>query len=627
MKLTCPCSDQSGRDVSIQVPINVLTHPAVSLSAACFGNNIYESEAARKCISNLIAVGYRRLHVDIYWSAESGRWGFCPVAIPRDVVGTTSSSSSEITSVLPGTLSTGTLTAIDPSETSSTSGAVESVSEGSNDDDSQDRRRQVPSTSSPATTPTPSVDVSTEEIPSGTKLHNIGRYSCSQDLDLTTLITTLINYFEHTTNTLDAHLLYVILNVHAAASPESPDDPAQAPAPDQLPTGSDSVAAHFDKLLGSSVYGPKQLNDDRADTDKWELVDPRFRPITEYFVSGKSTKQEHGISVGWPSEGIVAMVGSKRLLLGWENIDPQMSAYDLDGDSQVIFDSGLLSSKVDVVAKNESIQSGCLHKPRTTDVGSVLSSWATAELPSTNSSLQLSRLSREFSSCGISPILNTTLQNTTADTNIEPYRNVSLSSVWSWHAGEPRDSANVNNPAVNDTYLCAVMDLGLAGQWRSTDCENQLYAACRVENSPYKWVMSSNRGTYGDAANACPPQSRFEAPRTGLENHYLYSQLLNDPKSNFVNSANAPYDKHNVWIDFNSFDVPTCWISGGPEAQCPYDTSESHVERRTIVIPTIAAVVVLIVTALTIFVKCTANRRNSRRRRVIEGWEYEGVPS
>jgi len=51
-------------------------------------------------------------------------------------------------------------------------------------------------------------------------------------------------------------------------------------------------------------------------------------------------------------------------------------------------------------------------------------------------------------------------------------------------------------------------------------------------------------------------------------------------------------------------------------------------QRREVLIPTIAAIIVLLLTALTLFVKCNVNRRMSRRRKRGEGgWDYEGVPS
>ena len=83
-----------------------------------------------------------------------------------------------------------------------------------------------------------------------------------------------------------------------------------------------------------------------------------------------------------------------------------------------------------------------------------------------------------------------------------------------------------------------------------------------------------------------------------------------------------------VWINFNSLNLQTCWVATGPNGTCPYYDDSRATQSRQVLVPTIAAIIVLILTALTLFVKCSANRRNSKNRRRGEGgWDYEGVPS
>jgi hypothetical protein len=55
----------SQRDLSLGVPVNFVTVPGVSLSSACFSHKNYEDEAFGKCVSNLIAVGFRKLDIDL----------------------------------------------------------------------------------------------------------------------------------------------------------------------------------------------------------------------------------------------------------------------------------------------------------------------------------------------------------------------------------------------------------------------------------------------------------------------------------------------------------------------------------------------------------------------------------
>ena len=464
------------------------------------------------------------------------------------------------------------------------------------------------------------VEIPTTSADSGETLYNLGPYSCSHDLDISTLIHVFADYFETTSNTLEAHLFYLLFNVHAALSPDSPDKPPLAPKPGEMPLGSHSIGSIFGNSISSYLYGPVDLAENRANVDAWYDVDPQYIPVNEYFTTEKYGRRRPTTDNGWPCEGFVGLVKARRLLLGWGTVDPQMEGYDFNGDSEFIFSSAALSSFVGVKTADGSLESGCLYDEETRNVTDVDFSWAIAEIPDLNSIVELSNISRQFASCGISPLVNSTLLNVTADVDIEPYRNVSLSSVWSWSPGEPRNSSNSNIPTIDGRHLCATLDLDLAGQWRSTDCSNEYYAACRIDESPYDWNVTSGRVTYAEAVDACPPGSAFAVPRTGLENTYLFSSLQRKRESHLE-------DDHEIWMDINSLDVPTCWVENGPGAQCPYELDYDAIQRRTIIIPTIAAIVVLLITALTLFVKCNANRRNSRTKRVIEGWEYEGVPS
>lgn len=75
--------------------------------------------------------------------------------------------------------------------------------------------------------------------------------------------------------------------------------------------------------------------------------------------------------------------------------------------------------------------------------------------------------------------------------------------------------------------------------------------------------------------------------------------------------------------------MPDCWVEG-VNSTCPYVSRTDTNKVRIVVVPTVAAVAIFLLAALTFFVKCAANRREDkrgRRRRNVGGWEYEGVPS
>ena len=294
-----------------------------------------------------------------------------------------------------------------------------------------------------------------------------------------------------------------------------------------------------------------------------------------------------------------------------------------------------MTSTVPVSAGDDgSLDTGCLYNPNTTDVSKVNASWAIANhipIPqslSDQSLLNVSDLIVNLTQCGMTATLNQTLFGLTADDNPDPYRNLTLSSSWAWALGQPAARPSNLDAAESDDKRCAVMDLTLDGRWRTENCSETHRAACRIDNQPFRWALSTNAFTYDDAYDdACPSPREFSVPRTGLENTYLFRHLLSlSPE--LIDPASSDPLKREVWIDFNSIDTETCWVTGGSEAKCPYTSDPDQLERRTVLVAAIAGIVICIIAALTLFVKCNANRRNSRRnKRVIQGWEYEGVPS
>ncbi|OJD17905.1 hypothetical protein AJ78_02010 [Emergomyces pasteurianus Ep9510] len=558
----------SQRDISSQIPINYVTHPGVYVTSSCFGNKVYEEKAMVKCISNLLALDHRRFYIDLYWSADQHRWTFCPVAVDSNA---------------------------------------------------------------------PAVPASTETAAprqkSASMLAETGSYSCSPSLDISVFLSLLNSYIVISDDTLNAHMLYIMLNIHFVAPMDSSDDPSRAPAPNQLPSELDLLGSLFNKALGSHMYTPKQLQDERRNLNRsWYSV-PRFaHPISEYFTTHRDSKGDYITPDGWPCESYVERRRFRRFLVGWGAVDDEMAGYNFAGDSDLIFSRGLLaeSQKVDIFngsGGNDGtiIKSGCLFDPDSTDVPGLSASWAESTVVERHDSDPIHSLNSELMACGISPIINATLSNVTADEDFQPYQNFSQSSSWAWAQGEPNPDDFSADPFLSK-LRCTRADSSFKGRWFPAKCSHEFYGACRVGNEPFQWTLTHKRVSYDSAAANCPKNSTFSLPRTSLENTYLYHYLTSLPKD-IINPSSDDDDSRSVWIDLNSLDVPTCWVSGGPKAQCPYEVDENAVQRRAVLVPTIAAIIVLVIAALTIFVKCNSNRRNSRRKRIIEGWQYEGVPS
>ncbi|KAL4780793.1 hypothetical protein BJX76DRAFT_337024 [Aspergillus varians] len=575
----------SERDVAGQVPINFVTTSAISLRAACFGDNKFGRTAAEKCFSNLLVIGYRRLNIDLYWSSALRRWLLCPVSIPND----------------PDVVTT----ARDATPTATAEAAAGTIT------------------------------VETDES-SGELFYDLGPYKCSDDLDLVGLLDILRHYFQHTSTDLVIYTRYLSFNLHAAADPNSADEPAPTVTSEQLPAESDRVSSILKRKLGSYVYGPRDLFEDRRNlNDSWYSVDDTYKPIIEYYTIEEDPEGVQSTPDGWPSMKYIQLAAERRLLAQYGSVDPQLNGYDLSGQNEIIFSPHYMTSIIPVTAAgNGSLDSSCLYDPDTTDVSRVNASWAISDyipIPQSlsNESLRnISDLVVNLTACGMTATLNQTLFGRTADEAPDAYRNLTLSSSWAWALGQPAAPPFDLDSAESDDKRCAIMDLSLNGQWRTANCSETRRAACRVNNQPFRWALSSDSFPYRHAhSDACPPPNGFSVPRTGLENTYLFRYLAS-LSTDLIDPNSSDPLKREVWIDFNSIDTETCWVNGGPDATCPYTSDPDQLERRTVLVAAVAGIVICITAALTLFIKCNANRRNSRRnRRVIQGWEYEGVPS
>ena len=562
-----------------QIPVNYVTYPTVSLKAACFGNNVFDANTISKCISNLLAVGFRRLVVDLYWSPERRSWSFCPVSVPLDFDAQPNSTSSG---------------------SAATKRAISSVTSSS-----------------------------------GSQLYQLGPYLCSPDLNVSALIDVLHSYFESTTSLLSVYLEFIIFNLHVAASASAPNESAAAVSGSELPKDSERLGRLLDGSLGQYIYGPDQLATERSNlNDSWYQVNNGYEPITDYFTIHQDSSGLQSTPDGWPCSKYVQLANWRRVFFGYGKVDPQLDAYDLSSDN-VLFAPSYLTNFVNVSSATDgSLDDGCLYDPDAYKVSQVNSSWAQSTripIPSTADTTAglggMSSMVTNLTACGLSPLLNDTLFGATAGADIGTYRNISLSSSWAWSTGQPADSDSESR--VNPRERCAVIDLSTGGHWQAIGCSETRRAACRVQDLPFTWVLSTERPSYSDASGVCPNNTSFSVPRTGLENTYLYRYLLSlqSATNNSVDPGSADPEMRQVWIDLNSLGIASCWVSGGPDAGCPYASDPQQLEKRTVLVATIWGIVVCVVAALTLFVKCNANRRNSRRKRVVEGWEYEGVPS
>ncbi|PBP24077.1 Lectin C-type domain protein [Diplocarpon rosae] len=523
----------SQRDLSLRVPINFVTTPGVSLTAACFTDNRYEDDSSANCLSNLLSIGFRRFVIDLYWDESRNVWSFCPVAIPASIpdlspFSTLTISSNTTTSSSSSSLASGTSSfTFTTSTSSSTNRAL------------QPRQDTTSTTTSSLSSFSTSVAILADSslsniLPSITSIPDlptqpfvsIGPYVCTTTINLSVFYTQFLDYIQKTENTLQAHLIYLILNIHASSSTNSPNSPA--PEPSNLPTGSNLLGYQFMANLSDFVYTRTNLFSDRSNLNSsWYGVSREiYTPVEGYYQTVSSAEGILSTEDGWPSESYIELARSKRLLLGWGTVDPQMAGYNFSGDSDIIFPNGFIEDvETNVSATADgNLTSGCFFRNDTVDLAKTNSSWAVSTtVPDFNYPITASAdinplldLTQITTSCGISAQLNNTLLSVPAFVDPVPYQSFSYATIWSWAPNEPRNTSDLDS----DVFRCAISNRDLSGRWIVDDCTQKRYAACRARGQPYNWTLTPITTPYNTAERHCPQSYDFAVPRTALENSY-----------------------------------------------------------------------------------------------------------
>ncbi|KAK5943887.1 Maintenance of telomere capping protein 6 [Knufia obscura] len=594
----------SDRDVSSQVPINFVPHPGVYVTAACFGNGIYERGAAENCLSNLLSSQIRRYVIDLYWDTINHRFGLCPVEIPNTSKDGSQIATSEGPIAAEGTLTPSSVAARQITPTSSANVTASST---------------VSSAKTASAAPTYSVISSNDD----TRVLQLGPYQCSDTLTLASVTSVFSDYLTRTSNTLDAKILIWVLNLHVASSLDQPTLPRTDVSPGLLPNSTQNVASYLDNLE-DVLYDPGTLLSDRQNLNSswFRRGNKDELPLTTYIDTFNNSNGDVATNDGWPDENYIQVIRGKRMLVGFGEIDSAMSEYNTSMDGGRVYAPNYISNRQTVeYQSNGQLASGCYYDASEFDVSELNNSWAVASINSVDPP-DLGAAADNLTTCGFSQLLNVTIDGITADAVAGPYQTFGDNAIFSWAYGQPE---NDTSPGVDEDrkFRCAVMISTDAyrGHWRVEYCSEHHRVACREANAPYRWRISEFSVPYGDGDAACRGNSTFDVPRTGLENTYLYNTILNDSR----NEQSLP---DGIWINFNSLDYQNCWVTTGVNGTCPYPQDSSATQSRQILIPALAALIVLILTLLTILVKCTSNARNSKiRRRGEGGWDYEGVPS
>ncbi|RMD40487.1 hypothetical protein DV735_g4641, partial [Chaetothyriales sp. CBS 134920] len=370
------------------------------------------------------------------------------------------------------------------------------------------------------------------------------------------------------------------------------------------------------------VYPFSQLLSDRGNLNgSWYAPDdPHAMKSTGYFNTSMTTNSTNSDVLstpdGWPSELYLLFSKFSRLLVTWGTVDDQMAAYDFASDASTVFPRDYMSTPhtFQADATTGALSSGCFYDDTTTSASRVNVSWSlgyTDASPNATADSPAHELVGNLTACGISPILNTS----------------NSSSL-------PR--SQLHGPARQ--FRCAVIDSSAAytGRWRVANCQQSFVAACRVNAEPFRWRLTPNAVTFHDAPRACQTAAEsdtetvlaFDQPHTGLENTYLHHYLLNNQSGLSSSSSSSSPPTTAAWINLNSLSAEGCWVTTGPNGTCEYTNDLDLVNDRRILIPTIGALIILILALLTALAKCNSNYRHNRKTKTGPGgWEYEGVPS
>lgn len=622
--------------------------PGVSLTPACFAHLEYEDTTASRCFSNLLATGFRRFEIDLYWDVTRRLWSLCPVELGNadSLFNSTTSAAAQPTQTTVASLATGQLTDDDAINAVGYPNTVyeKQASDNSTTSLGSDASESTLTLPSITTTASLSAGAITTAVATGSAssatgvtspnasegtLLELGPYSCTTSINFQLFTDVLSAYLGNTETDLNATIKYLVMNLHAAAPAREPTRSAVTPSANALPRDSNLLSSILSANNSAYMYTPHELQEQRADLNAsggWYTVSRGFQPNSAYF----DVVEDGGHAStpnGWPSESFIEIAKAKRLLVGYGNIDPQMQGYNFSGDFASIFAQGYLEAPQASTATADGVDAPCFFHNNLQTLSAINSSWAISTLDDSTSQPILTTAAN-LTRCGISPLLNETLQNVSAAEDYRPYQRYAYSTIWPWAPGEPRNISNTD--ADNDQQLrCAALN-ATAGRWQAADCTQSHFGACRVGHEPYRWHIGDSKAMYARVDATCDDDTTtFSTPRTALENSYLVAAW-----QAYLASSHTPSDDDSddldtlLWLNFNNLDAATCWVVG-QNATCPYLPQTTN-EEQQVVVPTVAGVVVFVLAVLTVFVKCAANRQSSRRkgrRRGEEGWDYEGVPS
>lgn len=414
-------------------------------------------------------MGYRRFDLDLWWNNATLSFQLCPEQIVAN-------STANIASLVTTTITLATATLVDSSTSSFNTIVTSTITTAPS------------STSAP---PNPTIPI---------PLAN--NYSCAPGADLQSILDKIKSILITTDNQLrQAGLIILTLNLHTLPSLGNNETVDLS-----LPT-SQSLSTQINSTLGDWVYTPTTLATERQNINISFLANTA-NPIIDipayYTLIFNNSTGVASTPNGWPSTRHLFEVQGRPLLIGFGTVDTSAATeYNINKDLSVIFPPSTFGGQDQLIPSTSitNLPNSCLGPPGTifglqgeeyfnssiTGITGNLT-FAVSENPtssnsstSTSSALSYNSL-QDIVTCGLSPIIDSPLQNTNSG-NLSPFGPIAA-TIWSWLP--PFEPQNTSLPLNGTENLVACASLqGDSGYWIVLDCNTQLNIACRVNSSLY----------------------------------------------------------------------------------------------------------------------------------------------
>lgn len=409
-------------------------------------------------LSDLFNMGYRRFGIDVWWNNATSSFQLCPEQIVANV--TTNS-----THVVTTTITTEVARTVASSTTSFNATVTSTLT---------------------STAPSASAtfdSLLSVSLPNG--------YNCAPEANLQTFLDTIKTILINTDNQLrQAGLFFLILNVRILPSATNTTNDLSNPS--EL-----SLSAQLNTTLGDWLYTPTALASERQNINATFLADPANplidMPAYYSFDIDNSTKIASTPN-GWPSTRHLFASQGRRLLVGFGTVEVAKGDYDTSQDTSIIFPSGTFGGGSSLAASSIQNQpeacvgpQGPIFGPKGTqnfNSGTIAGNYSFAISADPNPSDVLSYNSLQtIVSCGLSPIINSPLQDTFSGDS-SPINPIA-GTIWSWLP--PDEPKNISLPlnGTENVVACAAL-MADTGRWIVLDCNTDLSLACRVDNQAYE---------------------------------------------------------------------------------------------------------------------------------------------